>query len=72
MAVLRSFLGVLKQSASPSFALPLFITIKKIIILYLFLGVASCHCGWHRHTLGTPVGYAPGQTVAIQLEAPIP
>ncbi len=34
------FLGGAEASASPSFALPLFITIKKIIILHLFLGVS--------------------------------
>ncbi len=48
------FLGGAEASASPSFALPMFITIKKIIILHLFLGVPSCHCGWHRHTLAHP------------------
>ncbi len=36
------FLGGAEASASPSFALPMFITIKKIIILHLlFLGVAT-------------------------------
>ncbi len=30
------FLGGAEASASPSFALPMFITIKKIIILHLF------------------------------------
>ncbi len=34
------FLGGAEASASPSFALPMFITIKKIIILHLFLGYA--------------------------------
>ncbi len=33
------FLGGAEASASPSFALPMFITIKKILILHLFLGV---------------------------------
>ncbi len=33
------FLGGAEASASPSFALPMFITIKKRIILHLFLGV---------------------------------
>ncbi len=47
------FLGGAEASASPSFALPMFITIKKIIILHLILGV-SCHSGWHRHTLAHP------------------
>ncbi len=32
------FLGGAEASASPSFALPMFITIKTIIILHLFLG----------------------------------
>ncbi len=44
------FLGGAEASASPSFALPMFITIKTIIFLHLFLGV----CGWHRHTLAHP------------------
>ncbi len=35
------FLGGAEASASPSFALPMFITIKKIIILHLFLPVAT-------------------------------
>ncbi len=43
------FLGGAEASASPSFALPMFITIKKTIILHLFLGVATplaqnCQC----------------------------
>ncbi len=37
------FLGGGEASASPSFALPMFITIKKIIILHLFLGVKRCY-----------------------------
>ncbi len=53
------FLGGAEASASPSFALPLFITIKKIIILHLFLGVPAANVGgtgtpWHTR------GYAPG------------
>ncbi len=53
------FLGGAEASASPSFALPMFITIKKIIILYLFLGVPAATVGgtgtpWHTR------GYAPG------------
>ncbi len=44
------FLGGAEASASPSFALPMFITIKKIIILHLFLGVL----GVFRHTLAHP------------------
>ncbi len=59
MAVLWSFLGGAEASASPSFALPMFITIKKIIILHLFLGVPAATVGgtgtpWHTR------GYAPG------------
>ncbi len=53
------FLGGAGASASPSFALPMFITIKKIIILHLFLGVPAATVGgtgtpWHTR------GYAPG------------
>ncbi len=42
------FLGGAEASASPSFALPMFITIKKIIILHLFLGVPAA-------TVATPL-----------------
>ncbi len=53
------FLGGAEASASPSFALPMFITFKKIIILHLFLGVPAATVGgtgtpWHTR------GYAPG------------
>ncbi len=53
------FLGGAEASASPSFALPMFITIKNIIILHLFLGVPAATVGgtgtpWHTR------GYAPG------------
>ncbi len=53
------FLGGAEAFASPSFALPMFITIKKIIILHLFLGVPAATVGgtgtpWHTR------GYAPG------------
>ncbi len=53
------FFGGAEASASPSFALPMFITIKKIIILHLFLGVPAATVGgtgtpWHTR------GYAPG------------
>ncbi len=53
------FLGGADASASPSFALPMFITIKKKIILHLFLGVPAATVGgtgtpWHTR------GYAPG------------
>ncbi len=52
------FLGGAEASASPSFALPMFITIKKTIILHLFLGVPAATVGgtgtpWHTR------GYAP-------------
>ncbi len=52
------FLGGAEASASPSFALPMFITIKKSIILHLFLGVPAVTVGgtgtpWHTR------GYAP-------------
>ncbi len=52
------FLGGAEASASPSFALPMFITIKKIIILHLILGVPAATLGgtgtpWHTR------GYAP-------------
>jgi len=52
------FLGGAEASASPSFALPMFITIKKILILHLFLGVPAATVGgtstpWHTR------GYAP-------------
>ncbi len=61
------FLGGAEASASPSFALPMFITIKKIIILHLFLGVPAATVGgtgtpWHTR------GYAPGvQTALVRL-----
>ncbi len=53
------FLRGAEASASPSFALPMFITIKKIIILHLVLGVPAATVGgtgtpWHTR------GYAPG------------
>ncbi len=53
------FLGGAEASASPSFALPMFITIKKKYILHLFLGVPAATVGgtgtpWHTR------GYAPG------------
>ncbi len=58
------FLGGAEASASPSFALPMFITIKKIIILHLFLGVPAATVGgtgtpWHTR------GYAPGLHACI-------
>ncbi len=58
------FLGGAEASASPSFALPMFITIKKIIILHLFLGVPAATVGgtgtpWHTR------GYAPASKYII-------
>ncbi len=57
------FLGGAEASASPSFAMPMFITIK-IIILHLFLGVPAATVGgtgtpWHTR------GYAPGLLVTL-------
>ncbi len=60
------FLGGAEASASPSFALPMFITIKKIIILHLFLGVPAATVGG----TGTPwhtCGYAPAANTANTL-----
>ncbi len=59
------FLGGAEASASPSFALPMFITIKKIIILHLFLGVPAATVGgtgtpWHTR------GYAPATYINTQ------
>ncbi len=48
------FLGGAEASASPSFALPMFITIKKKKNSASVFRCASCHCGWHRHTLAHP------------------
>ncbi len=58
------FLGGAEASASPSFALPMFITIKKIIILHLILGVPAATVGgtgtpWHTR------GYAPDMNTEI-------
>ncbi len=65
------FLGGAEASASPSFALPMFITIKKRIILHLFLGVPAATVGgtgtpWHTR------GYAPDTQSASPLEVPCP
>ncbi len=46
------FLGGAEASASPSFALPMFIMIKKKSASVF--RCASCHCGWHWHTLAHP------------------
>ncbi len=59
------FLGGAEASASPSFALPMFIAIKKIIILHLFLGVPAATVGgtgtpWHTR------GNAPGTDTVKQ------
>ncbi len=61
------FLGGAEASASPSFALPMFITIKKIIILHLFLGVPAATVGgtgtpWHTR------GYAPVSVIIIKMK----
>ncbi len=60
------FLGGAEASASPSFALPMFITIKKKIILHLFLGVPAATVGgtgtpWHTR------GYAPGSSEHVSV-----
>ncbi len=62
------FLGGAEASASPSFALPMFITIKKIIILHLFLGVPAATVGgtgtpWHTR------GYAPDTDTDIYVNS---
>ncbi len=59
------FLGGAEASASPSFALPMFITIKKKNILHLFLGVPAATVGgtgtpWHTR------GYAPALKIKNQ------
>ncbi len=59
------FLGGAETSASPSFALPMFITIKKNIILHLFLGVPAATVGgtgtpWHTR------GYAPASPLRLE------
>ncbi len=64
------FLGGAEASASPSFALPMFITIKKIIILHLFLGVPAATVGgtgtpWHTR------GYAPGSETILTLASSV-
>ncbi len=64
------FLGGAEASASPSFALPMFITIKKIIILHLFLGVPAATVGgtgtpWHTR------GYAPDLHCSLYRPSPL-
>ncbi len=51
------FLGGAEASASPSFGLPMFITIKKIIILHLFLGVPAATVGGTGTHVATPLIY---------------
>ncbi len=51
------FLGGAEASASPSFALPMFITIKKKIILHLFLGVPAATVGGTGTPVATPLFY---------------
>ncbi len=58
MAVLWSFLGVLKHLLAPTLRCPCLLRLKKIIILHLFLGVPAATMGgtgtpWHTR------GYAP-------------
>ncbi len=58
MAVLWSFLGVLKHLLAPPLRCPCLLGLKKIIILHLFLGVPAATVGgtgtpWHTR------GYAP-------------
>ncbi len=60
MAVLWSFLGVLKHLLAPPLRCPCLLRLKKIIILHLFLGVPAATVGgtgtpWHTR------GYAPGR-----------
>ncbi len=54
------FLGGAEASASPSFALPMFITIKKIIILHLFLGVPAATVGGTGTPVATPLAVTDG------------
>ncbi len=61
------FLGGAEASASPSFTLAMFITIEKIIILHLFLGVPAATVGgtgtpWHTR------GYAPALYSSISMQ----
>ncbi len=49
------FLGGAEASASPSFALPMFITIKKIIIRHLILGVPAATVGGTGTPVATPL-----------------
>ncbi len=49
------FIGGAEASASPSFALPMFITIKKRIILHLFLGVPAATVGGTGTPVATPL-----------------
>ncbi len=58
MAVLWSFLGVLKHLLAPPLRCPCLLPLKKKIILHLFLGVPAATVGgtgtpWHTR------GYAP-------------
>ncbi len=68
MAVLLVFLGGAEASASPPFALPMFITIKKIIILHLFLGVPAATVGG----TGTPVATPLLETLSPDAEKNTP
>ncbi len=67
------FLGGAEASASPSFALPMFITIKKIIILHLFLGVPQLPLWVAPAHPGTPVAtpLVPGYWIRAALKGTI-
>ncbi len=53
MAVLWSFLGVLKHLLAPPLRCPCLLRLKNNNSASVFR-CASCHCGWHRHTLAHP------------------
>ncbi len=64
MAVLWSFLGVLKHLLAPPLHCPCLLRLKKNIILHLFLGVPAATVGgtgtpWHTR------GYAPASVYSI-------
>ncbi len=54
MAVLWSFLGVLKHLLAPPLRCPCLLRLKKNNNSASVFRCASCHCGWHRHTLAHP------------------
>ncbi len=53
MAVLWSFLGVLKHLLAPPLRCPCLLRLKNNNSASVFR-CASCHCGWHRYTLAHP------------------